>query len=99
LRPAEEVVADVGGGHAEALAEEGWAIDAVGQSGSLAVECPDERHSVRDKEVHAVCEGEEIRIVPPHGDDVRIGEIHAKRSRLTAEEAEIIGKFRIGGDG
>ena len=54
------------------FSQEGWAVDAVLERGALAVQAPDEGHSIGDEEVDASCGGSECGVVPPHSDDVGI---------------------------
>ena len=68
----EEVVREFGRAAGEEFSQEGGAVDAVLQGGALAVQAPDEGHSIGDEEVDSGCGGSECGVVPPHGDDVGI---------------------------
>ena len=69
---AEEVVREFGGAGGEEFSQEGGTVDAVLERGALAVQAPDEGHSIGDEEVDAGCGGGECGGVPPHGDNVGI---------------------------
>src|SRR6266540_3588716 len=57
------------------LAHEGGTIDTVAQFRAAEIEAPDQRHSIRDEIIHAIGELTKARIMPTHGDDVRVGKI------------------------
>ena len=56
----------------EEFSQEGGAVDPVSERGTLAVQAPDEGHSIGDEEVDAGRGGGECWVVPPHGDNVGI---------------------------
>ena len=56
----------------EEFSQEGGAVDPVSERGVLAVQAPDEGHSIGDEEVDTGSGGGECGVVPPHGDDVGI---------------------------
>lgn len=100
---ADEVVREFGRAGGEEFSQEGGAVDAILQPSTLAVQAPDEGHSIGDKEVDT---GRGIRkcgVVPPHGDDVGIGKIDVVGAGLTAAGEEvraegfIIGAGEVGG--
>ena len=86
---AKEVVREFGGAGGEEFSQEGGAVDAVSERGALAVQAPDERHSIGDEEVDAGCGGGKCGVVPPHSDDVGIGKIDGVGARLTAAGQEV----------
>jgi len=100
----EEVVREFGGAGGEEFSQEGRAVDAVLKRCALAVQAPDERHSIRDEEIDAGCGGGECGVVPPHGDDVGIGKINGVGARLlgagqeVCAEGLIIAAGEIGGE-
>ena len=63
---------ELGGAGGQEFSQEGRAVDAVSERSALAVQAPDEGHSIGDEEVDACCGGGECGFVPPHGDDVCI---------------------------
>jgi hypothetical protein len=69
---AEEVVREFGWASREEFSQKGGAINAVLKGGALAVQAPDEGHSIGDEEVDIGCGGDERGVVPPHGNDVGI---------------------------
>jgi len=69
---AEQVVREFGGAGGEEFSKEGGAVNAVLERGTLAVQAPDEGHSIGDEEVDAGRGGGECWVVPPHGDNVGI---------------------------
>ncbi len=92
-----------GGAGGEEFSQEGGAVDAVLKCGALAVQAPDEGHSIGDEEVDAGCGGCKCGVVPPHGDDVGIGKIDGVGVGLPAAGQEvcaeglIIGAGEVGG--
>ena len=100
---AEEVVGEFSRAGSEKFSQEGGAVNAVSERGALAVQTPDEGHSIRDEEVDAGCGGGESGVVPPHSDDVGIGKIDSVGAGLSAAgnevcaEGLVIGAGEIGG--
>lgn len=101
---AEEVVRELGGAGGEEFSQEGGAVNAVLKRSALAVQAPDEGHSIWDEEVDAGCGGGECGVVPPHGDYVGVGKIDGVGARLTAAGQKmrakglVIGAGEVGGE-
>ena len=101
---AEEVVREFGWASREEFSQKAGAINAVLKGGALAVQAPDEGHSIGDEEVDAGCGGGECGVVPPHGDDVGIGKIDCVGAGLSAAgeqlraEGFVIGAGEVGGE-
>jgi len=101
---AEEVVREFGGAGGEEFSQKGGAVDAVLKRSALAVQAPDEGHSIGDEEVDAGCGGCKCGVVPPHGDDVGVRKIDGVGARLTAEGQKmrakglVIGAGEVGGE-
>ena len=95
---------EFGGAGGEEFSQKGGAVDAVSERGALAVQAPDERHSIGDEEVDAGRGCGECGLVPPHGDDVGIGKIDGVGAGLPAAgeevraESFVIGAGEIGGE-
>ena len=95
---------EFGGAGGEEFSQEGGAIDAVSERGALAVQAPDEGHSIWDEEVDAGCGGGKCGVMPPHGDDMGIGKIDSIGARLSAAgeqlraEGLVIGAGEVGGE-
>lgn len=70
----------------------------------MAVQAPDERHSIGDEEVDAGCGGGKCGFVPPHGDDLGVGKIDRVRAWFTTAGQEVraeglvIGAGKVGGE-
>lgn len=101
---AEEVVREFGRAGGEEFSQECRAVDAVSERGALAVQAPDEGHSIGDEEVDAGCGGGKCGVMPPHGDDVGVGKIDGVGAGLTAAgeevcaESLVIGASEVGGE-
>jgi hypothetical protein len=100
----EEVVGEFSRAGGEEFSQEGGAVDAVLERSALAVQAPDEGHSIGDEEVDACCGSGECGVVPPHGDDVGIGKIDCVGTGLSATGEEVraeglvIGAGEVGGE-
>ena len=94
---------ELGGAGGEEFSQEGGAVDAVSERGALAVQAPDEGHSIGDEEVDTGSGGGEFGVVPPHSDDVGIGKIDCVGAGLPAAgeqlraEGFVIGAGEVGG--
>ena len=95
---------EFGGAGGEEFSQEGRAVYSVLKCGALAVQAPDEGHSIWDEEVDAGCGGGKCGVMPPHGDDMGIGKIDGVRAGLSAAgeqlraEGLIIGAGEVGGE-
>lgn len=94
---------ELGGAGGEEFSQEGGAIDAVSERGALAVQAPDEWHSIWDEEVDTGCGGGKCGVVLPHGDDLGIGKIGGVGAGLLGASEEVraeglvIGAGEVGG--
>lgn len=101
---AEEVMREFGRAGGEKFSHEGGAVNAVSERSTLAVQAPDERHSIGDEEIDAGRGGCKCGLVPPHGDYVGVGKIDGVGARLTAAGQKmrakglIIGAGDVGGE-
>ncbi len=95
---------EFGGAGGEEFSQEGGAINAVLERGTLAVQAPDEGHSIGYEEVDAGCGGSECWLMPPHRDDVGIRKIDSVGTGLTTTGEEVraeglvIGAGEVGGE-
>ena len=96
---AKEVVREFGGAGGEEFSQEGGAVNAVLKRGTLAVQAPDERHSIGDEQVNTGCGGGECGVVPPHGDDVGVRKINSVGAGLSAAGEEVRAESLVIGAG
>ena len=83
----------------EEFSQEGGAVDAIFKCGALAVQAPDEGHSIGDEEVDIGSGGRECGVVPPHGDDVGVRKINSVGAGLSAVGEEVRAESLVIGAG
>ena len=79
-------------------AHEGRPIDSILKAGTLKVETPYERHSIRDKEIEVSSEFRKPVLMAAHRHDVSIGKVDGGASFLRRQILAESGKFCIIGN-
>lgn len=64
-------------------------VNAVSERGTLAVQAPDQGHSIGNEKVEVGRGGGKGGLMPPHGDDVGVGKIDRVGTGLTTTSEEV----------
>ena len=95
---------ETGGAGGEEFSQEGRAVYAVSERGTLVVQAPNEGHSIGYEDVDASCGGSECWLMPPHRNDVGIRKINGVGAGFTTAGQEVraeglvIGAGEVGGE-
>lgn len=92
---ADEVVREFGRAGGEEFSQEGGAVNAVLKRGALAVQAPDEGHSIWNEKVDTGRGIGECVVVPSHGDDMGIGKIDGVGAGLLGAGEEVLAESLV----